>query len=123
MCVFVNQEIKMVILIRTDLSMSVGKKIAQGCHAAVSASELSRIKNNAIWERWFKEGQKKVVLKVKSEEELLLYYHKTKEKGMVAVLIADAGLTQIEPGSNTAVGIGPVKSTDIDPITGELPLF
>jgi PTH2 family peptidyl-tRNA hydrolase len=123
MCVFVNQDLKMVILIRTDLSMSVGKKIAQGCHAAVCASELSRTKNKEIWERWFKEGQKKVVLKVKSEEELLSYYNKVKEKGMIAILIADAGLTQIEPGSNTAVGIGPVKSADIDPITGELPLY
>lgn len=103
--------------------MSVGKKIAQGSHAAVTASELSRKMNKDLWERWFREGQKKVVLKVGSEAELLEYYHKAKDKGFVAVLISDAGLTQIEPGTNTAVGIGPIKSADIDPITGELPLY
>ena len=120
---FVNQDIKMVILIRTDLSMSVGKKIAQGCHAAVSASELSQAKNKNVLEKLFREGQKKVVLKVNSEQELMEYYTKAKEKNIEAVLISDAGLTQIEPGSTTAVGIGPVKSSDIDPITGNLSLF
>ena len=123
MSVFVNLEVKMVILVRSDIKMSVGKKIAQGSHAAVTASELSRKINKDLWERWFREGQKKVVLKVGSEIELMNYYHKAKDKGFVAVLITDAGLTQIEPGTNTAVGIGPIKSSDIDPITGELPLY
>ncbi|MFX1531469.1 MAG: peptidyl-tRNA hydrolase, partial [Promethearchaeota archaeon] len=33
------EEYKQVILIRTDLKMSTGKKCAQSCHASVSASD------------------------------------------------------------------------------------
>lgn len=36
-------EYKQVILIRTDLGMSAGKKCVQSCHASVSSSDLVRI--------------------------------------------------------------------------------
>ena len=38
-------EYKQVILIRTDLKMSTGKKCAQSCHASVSSSDLVRVQN------------------------------------------------------------------------------
>ena len=39
------KEYKQVILIRIDLKMGAGKKCAQACHASVSASDLSRVKD------------------------------------------------------------------------------
>jgi PTH2 family peptidyl-tRNA hydrolase len=38
-------------------------------------------------------------------------------------MITDAGLTQVPPGTVTCLGIGPVKASVIDPITGDYPLY
>ena len=43
--------------------------------------------------------------------------------GVVAEVIADAGRTQIEPGSLTVLGIGPAPKSVIDGITGNLKLL
>lgn len=61
---------KQVIIIRTDLKMSKGKLAAQAGHAAVSAAEEARKKRPEWWEAWLEEGQCKIAVKAKSEEEL-----------------------------------------------------
>ena len=38
-------------------------------------------------------------------------------------IIRDAGMTQVEPGSVTALGIGPADDKKIDKITGKLKLL
>ena len=116
-------DFKQVILIRTDLKMSTGKKCAQACHASVSASDLTRMQNKNAWKNWKQSGQKKVILKVKSKEDINLLYSKVVKHHIPCFLVKDAGLTQLEPGTTTALGIGPVLSTDIDKITGDLPLL
>ena len=62
---------KQVIAVRTDLGMTKGKLAVQVAHGAVSASERARITEQALWKSWFREGQKKVVVKVTSEEDLI----------------------------------------------------
>ena len=37
--------------------------------------------------------------------------------------LADAGRTQIEPGSQTCVGIGPAPESEIDKVTGGLKML
>ena len=119
----INQEIKQIIIVRTDLKMSTGKKIAQGCHAAVLSSERCKKSNRLLWHRWFKQGQKKVVLKMQGEKELLEIYQEVKDAKIPCELVRDAGLTQIPAGSLTALGIGPTTNTKIDRITGNLKLY
>jgi PTH2 family peptidyl-tRNA hydrolase len=114
---------KQVILIRTDLKMSTGKKCAQACHASVSASNLVRTHDKSSWKSWINAGQKKVILKAKSLEQIEDIFHKVKKEGIYCKLINDAGLTQLDPGTVTALGIGPVESEKIDKITGELKLL
>ena len=116
-------ELKQVILIRTDLGMSTGKKCAQACHASVSSSDLVRTQDKKIWKKWKNSGQKKVVLKVRSMEDINTIYTKVTKANIPCFLIKDAGLTQLEPGTTTALGIGPVLSIEIDKITGDLPLL
>ena len=117
------EEYKQVILIRTDLKMGVGKKCAQSCHASVSASDFVRIQDKPAWKSWKNTGQKKVVLKIHSLEQLNDLKEKFKSKKIPFFIVNDAGLTQLTPGTITAVGIGPVLSTEIDKITGDLKLL
>ncbi len=114
---------KMVIVVRKDLKISCGKIAVQVAHAAVEASLKSMKKNEKKFRKWLKEGQKKVVVAVENEEKLLEIYRKALNEGFVASLIRDAGLTEIPPGTLTAVGIGPDDDEKIDKITGNLPLL
>jgi PTH2 family peptidyl-tRNA hydrolase len=114
---------KMVIVIRSDLGMSVGKMIAQACHAAVSASEESKRTKTKHWHRWQDTGGKKVALEAESLEELEALARRAEELGITNVLIRDAGYTEVPPGTVTCLGIGPDQAMNIDRVTGDLPLF
>ena len=117
------KEYKQVILIRTDLKMGTGKKCVQSCHASVSASDLVRVQNKDTWKAWKNSGQKKVVLKVKDMEQLIEMMKKLESKKFLYFIVKDAGLTQLLPGTTTAIGIGPVLSEEIDIVTGDLKLL
>jgi PTH2 family peptidyl-tRNA hydrolase len=117
------EEYKQVILIRMDLKMGTGKKCVQSSHASVSASDLVRIKNKPDWKNWKNTGQKKVVLKIINMEHLEELVKKLKSQNIPYYIINDAGLTQLTPGTTTAVGIGPVLSSKVDKITGDLKLL
>ncbi|MHA2062722.1 MAG: peptidyl-tRNA hydrolase Pth2 [Candidatus Sifarchaeia archaeon] len=116
-------EYKMVIIIRTDLKMSKGKMIVQACHAAVESSEVAKRENREIWRKWRNGSSKKVALRIESLEELLELYTSTLQLKVSCALIKDAGLTELPPGTTTALGIGPDKSEVIDKITGLLQLI
>jgi len=113
-------EMKLVILVRQDLKLPKGKLAAQAAHAAVE-STLKSGKLKVV--AWRAQGQKKIVLKVKDEKELLKYMQLAKDDGLKTALITDAGKTVIAPGTKTCVGIGPDNENSIDNITGELPMM
>ncbi|MDW8035334.1 MAG: peptidyl-tRNA hydrolase Pth2, partial [Candidatus Korarchaeum sp.] len=106
-----------------DLNMSCGKLAVQVAHASLEAAERARSNYPEAYREWREEGAKKVVLQVGSEEELIEVYREALERGLIAVLIRDAGLTELEPGTATAVGIGPHESEIVDRVTGRLPLL
>jgi PTH2 family peptidyl-tRNA hydrolase len=115
---------KQVIVIRTDLKMKVGKKCAQACHASLSAAEVSKAKNMDTYRLWKKQsGQRKIVLKIGSEEAIRKLYYDVIDAGIGAYLVQDAGLTQLEPGTITALGIGPDRSEKIDKFCANLKLL
>jgi PTH2 family peptidyl-tRNA hydrolase len=114
---------KQVILIRQDLKMGTGKKCAQSCHASVSSADLVRIKDKLSWKNWKNSGQKKVVLRISGMDELLEMLRKLEKDKLPYFVVNDAGLTQLTPGTTTAVGIGPAPSDKIDKITGDLKLL
>ena len=103
--------------------MSPGKAAAQAGHSAVSAAEKAG-KQRSSWLRdWLDEGQRKVVLKVSSEAELLELEKKAKALRIPVSLISDFGLTELPPGTITALGVGPAPSGLVDKVTGNLPLY
>jgi PTH2 family peptidyl-tRNA hydrolase len=66
---------------------------------------------------------KKIILKASSEKELMNLFKSAKKEKLPSELIYDAGLTQIEPGTLTALGIGPAEDSKVDKITGKLKLL
>ena len=114
---------KMVIVVRTDLGMSVGKMIAQACHAAVACSEQAKKTHSKHWARWRDEGAKKVALEAESFEELKELMRKAEQLDIVYVLIQDAGHTEVAPGTTTCLGLGPDQAQRVDKVTGNLPLL
>ncbi len=114
---------KQIIVVRTDIKMSKGKMAAQAGHAAVSASEYARKNRPEWWNPWIMEGQRKIAVKVKSEQEILELERKARNAKLPAVLIVDRGLTEIPPNTTTCLGIGPAPADKVDAITGKLNLL
>lgn len=111
---------KQCLIIRTDIPMSCGKRCTQAAHASIGAYERA---DKALRKAWLAEGQKKVVLKGESERMLQELRVFAARAGIASALIQDAGLTEIPPGTVTALGLGPAKSQDLDTLTGNLPLL
>jgi len=63
------------------------------------------------------------VLKVSAERQLFELKTIAERAGIPASIIQDAGMTEIPPGTVTALGLGPARSEDLDRITGDLSLL
>ena len=114
---------KQVIAVRTDLGMSRGKIAVQVAHGSLSASENARVSQQELWRAWFREGQKKVAVKVSSEEELIELRRQAINHRLPHALIRDAGMTELPPGTITVLGIGPARAEVMDKVTGDLKLL
>ncbi|MCD6096297.1 MAG: peptidyl-tRNA hydrolase [Thermoprotei archaeon] len=115
-------EYKQVLVLRSDIKMSPGKAAVQAAHAAVAAFEETK-RTRPEWVRaWLSQLQKKVALRA-SLDEILKLYEQAKSLGLPAVIIRDAGLTELPPNTITALGIGPAPSKLIDKVTGHLKLY
>lgn len=114
---------KQIIAVRTDLKMSKGKIAVQTAHGSVS----SYVKTKKIYpdwaDNWFSEGQRKITVKVNSEEEIHQLAEAARKANIPYAIINDAGLTQLPPGTTTVIGIGPSREELIDKITEHLPLL
>jgi PTH2 family peptidyl-tRNA hydrolase len=119
----VSHKYKQAIILRTNIKMGTGKKVAQGCHASVIAMQIVQKSNPMRARDWTREGQMKIVLKVQTEEDLIAIYNHAKARKLPCSIIQDAGHTQLAPGTTTAVGIGPALAGEIDKVTHHLKLL
>jgi len=109
--------------VRSDLKMGKGKIAVQCSHAAVSASEEARKSFLEWWRTWLHEGQSKVAVKVSGLAPILELERRSAETGLPFYVVRDMGLTQVEPGTITCIGIGPGPVVKVDLLTGDLPLL
>ena len=136
---------KQMIVMRRDLKMRKGKIAAQAGHACVEATLLALMRENRLSDLregedyltldttgkepsplsdWFTRGVAKICVYVDSEEALLEIDRKAKEMGYISALIQDAGMTEFhgEP-TYTCLALEPLTAEQVDPLTGDLPLF
>ena len=115
---------KMIIMVRKDIQMSVGKIAAQVGHAVLGAYKQSLKLKPDIVDNWEKiSGQAKIVLGVDNKEMLLDLQQKARNMGLITCEIHDAGRTQVEPNTLTCCAIGPDIVEKIDQVTGHLKLL
>lgn len=126
--------VKQLIIIRKDLGMNKGKLAAQAAHASLGALlKMATVEGHNInfdcfqnmdLDAWLKGSFAKVVLAVRSEEELQECYKIAKENGFPCAYIEDNGTTVFN-GVKTAtcLGIGPVESKQLDALFGHLSLY
>jgi PTH2 family peptidyl-tRNA hydrolase len=111
---------KQAIAVRTDLGMGTGKVAAQVAHASLQAHENAA--DDAARE-WRASGAKKIVLKASGETELEELADAARRERLPHALVTDAGHTQVEPGTVTALAVGPGPENIVDKVTGDLRLY
>lgn len=140
------EDVKQVIVMRTDLNCRKGKMVSQGAHASLGAvlrlmnvtmamrhvngkEEVVMIReliipNNSYLDSWLNGIFTKITVGVNSLEELEKLYSQAQEAGLPCVKITDAGKTEFNGVPTiTCIAIGPYWSSEIDKITGELKLL
>ena len=135
----------MMIVMRRDLKMRKGKIAAQAGHAAIEAILMALHKEGRCADiistaegmclaengkaetplsEWFSYGCAKICVYVDSEEELMAIDAKAEEKGVLAAVITDAGMTEFHGvPTKTCLALEPLPSDVADEITGGLPLY
>ncbi|MFB6245349.1 MAG: peptidyl-tRNA hydrolase Pth2 [Candidatus Nanohaloarchaea archaeon] len=109
-------EYKQDIVLREDLDVSTGKLISQACHASLNSSANA---DEETVDEWMEEGARKIVLQAPNLEELR---NDAEKQGVPSALVRDAGETEVEPGTVTALGLGPAGKRKLESITGSLEL-
>ena len=84
------EEVKMVLVVNTELGMGRGKVAAQCGHAAIACFKAALAEEPQLVAAWEKGGQKKVVLRGGGDEGLLAVSKAGKQAGMVVAEVRDA---------------------------------
>ena len=135
-------KVKQIIVIRTDLRNSDGKKvrtgklIAQACHASIafltnkmrnndsSPESVCLVNLNQAQKEWINGSFFKICLGVDSEKELLEILEKARNSDVECHMITDQGHTEFNGvPTNTCLALGPDYSSKLDVITGQLKLL
>jgi len=124
---------KQVIVMRKDLGMRKGKMIAQGAHASMKVlldagatpdEETYVIQLTEPMRAWLTGRFTKICVSVDSEVALDAIVEKARAANVPVALIVDSGATEFHGvPTKTCCAIGPAWTSDVDAITGELPLL
>ena len=115
---------QLTIAVNDGLGMSAGKIAAQCCHAALAAYRKACDRDPTAAERWLAQGEPTVVLRAGGGAAGLAGLQDAAiAAGLASSAVADAGRTQVAPGSVTCCAFGPAAVAAVDAVTGELKLL
>lgn len=109
-----GESVKMVLVVRNDLGMQKGKIAAQCGHAVLGAYKAAVRQCTPYLAVWEDSGQKKITLKVQSEEQLMEFGSRALKQGIPHYLVRDAGHTQVAPHTLTVCALGPAPDDVLD---------
>jgi len=112
---------KQAILVNMSLKMTKGKIAAQVAHASLDAA-LNSI-NKKSFKKWRQSGQGKIVLKCPDTKTMIKLHRQAKSRKMTTSMTTDAGITQVPPGSKTALAIGPETEENLGKLISEFKLL
>lgn len=130
-----NQEdpIVMYLIVREELGMSIGKTAAQCAHASqmlqLKFNEMEReeacgwtndtdIERMKIFQEWLDGSFRKVVLKADDKEWLKV--QAAFVEGVMRFTVVDAGLTELNPNTETVMGIWPMRKSEVPKLIKKL---
>lgn len=136
-------KVQEVIVMRKELRTRRGKEVAQGSHAAQApfsdrvvgredyvddrGIEMARLVMEVprVMADWLLEGAfTKVVVQTKTEEEFYAVRDAAEAAGLPFRIITDRGHTEFHGiPTDTCMSVGPAWKSDLDPVTGHLPLY
>lgn len=119
---------KQIIVMRRQYPSGVklrrGKEIAQGAHASQLATQAAAAANTAAYQQWIAGPIAKVCVYVETEDDLIAVAQKAQHAGLPFALVRDSGRTEFGGVPTlTALGIGPAFADELEPVTGDLPLY
>ena len=121
-----GKAIKITVCVRKDIAMSPGKIASQVAHACLQLATNLDLdpKRKSLVRNWQQQSNEKiVVLECHSLDAMKSIQSKASEFGVWSAPIADAGRTEVEPGTITCLAVGPGYENTIDKITGHLKLY
>lgn len=111
------EELKMWIVVRTDIDIPKGKLAAQAGHAIAStlikALQRDATDRTDTVETYFKMNQPKIVVAGKNADHLSRIYNECKELNISCDLIIDEGRTVFSEPTITVLGIGPCYRNEL----------
>lgn len=114
---------KMLFIVNGSLAMSSGKMAAQVAHCAIDLYQEILNRRMQALNFWNITGQRKIVVRGDSMEQLLdIQQRISANRAVVSTIIRDAGRTEIASGSITCLGLFGTDS-QLDPTTGHLRLM
>jgi len=121
MIIMVEFRYTQAIIVRKDIEIPKGKLAVQVAHASVGA--IMRRPNVVIMHNWFNEGQRKIVFKVNSLNDLYSIKVLADEKDIPNYLVEDFACTVFKEPTVTCIGLGPVSIEKMNEITKGLKLY
>jgi PTH2 family peptidyl-tRNA hydrolase len=115
-----SEPMKVVVAVRADLGMSIGKTAAQvghGIHVLCREAASNRL------DAWESSDSPIIVVQVPNLDEFNALIARCSAAAMSCFPIEDAGRTEIEPGTLTVVAVGPGTREELQGLTGSLKLL
>ena len=113
----------MVLVVRGELRLTAGKAAVQVAHAAVMLYQEAERRGRGSLEAWLAAGQKKIAVVAATLDEMEALRREARARGIPSVYVEDAGLTEVPAGTRTVLGLGPAPESELDAVTGALPLL